>query len=516
MSNSFLGRSRPLLNDDLIKWASDGFPSDKLWNAPVDTIVDTAYEFIEFRDLTLHRMKVLNQTIQCLPGTSDDNPHMQAVQISHTARLHLATLIMRFSTLSTNMSSQELQAYYLLESMRRYPSSETREAIRLTGYCLVDIVEYFFRLGNSREHPLDSNKIMKLASSIISRSLDEIRTNEQEMYETYLRAWELLRRAEDWINRNKCRRPPPIMVPLTAEKSTEPVPDAFGYESYIYGKTVELVEQPPRDPEQPMGADHTVPWSSDQKIICDLVKKLEDIRRCEDTGARSVEPTDANSRPDIPADVAASANTALTQAVPVSNDATPALESYPTIESNPGASTDRESAASPLAVVQPPLHSEKVGAELSVKTKKAKRKKAKAKRVKAKKVEAENAATEEVDTAQSGAEKGACIPSDPSEEQYRSKPEHGSWADTMQAEADAAPNTTPERPQNKQSKKDAPSTTDPFEEHYGSSKAEHGSWADAMRAEIESVVIGAKGWETDWAREDAKGKRKASRIISRR
>jgi hypothetical protein len=264
--------------------------------------------------------------------------------------------------------------------------------------------------------------------------------------------------------------------------------------------------------EQPMGADRTVPWSSDQKIICDLVKKLEDIRRCEGTGVRSVEPTDANSRPDIPADVAASANTAPTQAVPVSNDATPAIVSDPTIESNPGASTDHESAASSLTVVQPPFHAEKVGAELSVKTKKAKRKKAKAKRARAKKVEAENAATEEVDTEQSDAEKGACVLTDPFEEQYLSKPEHGSWADAMQAEADAAPNTTPERPRNKQSEKDASNPTDPFKEHYGSSKAEHVSWADAMQAEIESVVVGAKGWETDWAREDSKGKRKAPRI----
>jgi hypothetical protein len=117
MSNSFLGRSRPLLNDDLIKWASDGFPSDKLWNAPVDTIVDTAYEFIEFRDLTLHRMKVLNRTIQCLPGTSDDDPHMQAFQISHAARLHLATLIMRFSVGTTILSTLRGQ----LTDARRFP-----------------------------------------------------------------------------------------------------------------------------------------------------------------------------------------------------------------------------------------------------------------------------------------------------------------------------------------------------------------------------------------------------------
>jgi hypothetical protein len=40
------------------------------------------------------------------------------------------------------MSAQELQAYYLLESMRKDPFSDNRDAIRLTGYCLVDIIEY--------------------------------------------------------------------------------------------------------------------------------------------------------------------------------------------------------------------------------------------------------------------------------------------------------------------------------------------------------------------------------------
>lgn len=40
------------------------------------------------------------------------------------------------------MSAQELQAYYLLESMRKNSFSDNRDAIRLTGYCLVDIIQY--------------------------------------------------------------------------------------------------------------------------------------------------------------------------------------------------------------------------------------------------------------------------------------------------------------------------------------------------------------------------------------
>jgi hypothetical protein len=101
----------------LIKWASDGFPSDKLWNAPMDTILDAASEFIVFRDLTLQRLKILNLTIKCLPGTSDEGPYAEAFPVSHTARLDLATLIMRFSVGVAILSRYHNQ----LTDCRRFP-----------------------------------------------------------------------------------------------------------------------------------------------------------------------------------------------------------------------------------------------------------------------------------------------------------------------------------------------------------------------------------------------------------
>lgn len=53
--------------------------------------------------------------------------------------------------------------------------------------------------------------------------------------------------------------------------------------------------------------------------------------------------------------------------------------------------------------------------------------------------------------------------------------------------------------------------TDAFGNHFGS-EPEYDSWAAAMQAEIKSVKNGAKGWEDDWEREDAKGKRKTLRL----
>jgi len=117
MSHSFLGPSRPLRDDELIKWASDGFPSDKLWNAPIDTILDAASEFIVFRDLTLQRLKILSLTVKCLPGTSDEGLYAEAFPVSHTARLNLATLIMRFSVGVAILSRFHNQ----LTDCRRFP-----------------------------------------------------------------------------------------------------------------------------------------------------------------------------------------------------------------------------------------------------------------------------------------------------------------------------------------------------------------------------------------------------------
>jgi hypothetical protein len=93
MSASFLGRYSPLDAEQLGNWAFNGFLPDQLWIAPTEVIVNAAYMFVERRDLTLHKIQVLNLDIEHLLSTSHINPLLPT---SHMARLRLATLNRRF------------------------------------------------------------------------------------------------------------------------------------------------------------------------------------------------------------------------------------------------------------------------------------------------------------------------------------------------------------------------------------------------------------------------------------
>jgi hypothetical protein len=64
------------------------------------------------------------------------------------------------------MSTQELEAYYLLESLRRFPFSETRDLVALKGYRLVEIMEYCALHGSSTARTLFANFIPLSSLSI--------------------------------------------------------------------------------------------------------------------------------------------------------------------------------------------------------------------------------------------------------------------------------------------------------------------------------------------------------------
>jgi hypothetical protein len=93
MSVSFLGRYLRLEDEQLDRWAYNGFAPNQLWIAPTDVIIDTAYVFIERRDLTLHNLNVLKLDLETLLGKPQFNPLHTP---SYIARLTLAALSKRY------------------------------------------------------------------------------------------------------------------------------------------------------------------------------------------------------------------------------------------------------------------------------------------------------------------------------------------------------------------------------------------------------------------------------------
>jgi hypothetical protein len=61
--------------------------------------------------------------------------------------------------ITAEINTQELEAYYLLESLRKFPFSETRDAVRLNGFSLAGIIEYCMTMFSSPEETIYANMV---------------------------------------------------------------------------------------------------------------------------------------------------------------------------------------------------------------------------------------------------------------------------------------------------------------------------------------------------------------------